>query len=79
MTAIPHLVGMVHLQSLPGSPSFAGSLDAVVEAAVADATALSAAGFPALLVENFGDAPFFADTVPPETVAAMTVAVTAVV
>ncbi len=50
----------------------------VVTRAVADALALRDAGFPALMVENFGDAPFYADRVPPETVAAMTVAVEAV-
>ena len=69
---------MVHLLSLPGSPGFAGSMDAVVETAVDDATELASAGFPALMIENFGDVPFFADRVPAETVAAMTVATGAV-
>ena len=39
------LVGMVHLAPLPGSPRWAGSLDAVVAAAVADARALAEGGF----------------------------------
>jgi membrane complex biogenesis BtpA family protein len=38
-----------------------------------DALALAAAGFDAVLIENFGDAPFFRGAVPPETVAAMAV------
>jgi membrane complex biogenesis BtpA family protein len=38
-----------------------------------DAEALAAAGFDAVLVENFGDAPFFRGRVPAETVAAMAV------
>ncbi len=50
----------------------------VLDAAVSDASTLHDAGFPALLVENFGDAPFRADRVDPETVAALTVAVEAV-
>lgn len=79
MIAIPHLVGMVHLLPLPGAPGFAGSMDQVVETAVADAEALAKAGFPALLVENYGDVPFFADRVPAETVAGMARAVSAVV
>jgi hypothetical protein len=69
---------MVHLLPLPGSPRFDGSIDRIVETAAEDARVLVDAGFPALMVENFGDAPFFADDVPPETVAAMTVAVGAV-
>lgn len=75
---IPHLVGMVHLQALPGAPGFSGSVEHVIDAAVSDARALAAAGFPALMIENFGDVPFHADNVPAETVAAITRAVLAV-
>lgn len=63
---------------LPGSPRFGGSMDQVVDTAADDARVLSDAGFPALMVENFGDAPFYADSVPAETVAAMTVGASAV-
>ena len=69
---------MVHLRPLPGSPGFKGDFQSVVDDAVADATTLGESGFPALLVENFGDAPFFAGRVPPETIASMTLAVDAV-
>lgn len=78
------LIGMVHLLPLPASPrwSAAGdrrlSMEGVVERAVADARALEGAGFDAVLVENFGDAPFHPERVPAATVAAMTVAVSAV-
>lgn len=75
---LPRLVGMVHLLPLPGSPRFGGSMGEVVATALDDARVLVDAGFPALIVENWGDAPFYADQVPPETVAAMTVAVGAV-
>lgn len=51
-------------------------MDAVVDRALRDASALTDAGFPALMVENFGDAPFHADAVPPVTVAAMARVVT---
>ena len=74
----PCLIGMVHLGPLPGSPRYAGDLDAVVDAAVTDAAVLEAAGLDAVFVENLGDAPFFADDVPNETVAAMTRTVTAI-
>jgi membrane complex biogenesis BtpA family protein len=53
-------------------------MDEVVETAAEDARLLVECGFPALLVENFGDAPFYPDHVPPETIAAMTAAVAAV-
>jgi membrane complex biogenesis BtpA family protein len=43
-----------------------------IDRAARDAQALSRAGFDAVLVENFGDAPFFKDAVPNVTIAAMT-------
>jgi membrane complex biogenesis BtpA family protein len=46
-------------------------MDRVIEEAASDAATLTAAGFDAIMVENFGDAPFFADDVPALTVAAM--------
>jgi hypothetical protein len=69
------LVGMVHLLPLPGSPRWAGSLDAVVERAVGDARALAAGGFHACLVENWGDAPFSPGRADPASIAAMAVVV----
>lgn len=50
-------------------------MDAVVGNACSDAQTLAEAGFDALIVENFGDSPFYPDNVPPETIAAMSVAV----
>ena len=68
------LIGVVHLQPLAGAPRFAGSMEAVLEAARFDADALLQAGFRRLFVENFGDRPFFAERVPSETIAAMALA-----
>jgi membrane complex biogenesis BtpA family protein len=68
-------IGVVHLPALPGSPDFSGSLTPVVERAVAEAELLKKAGFDGLIVENYGDLPFFKARVGPETVAAMTIAV----
>ena len=66
------IFGMVHLHALPGAPLFKGSLDEVVKAAVRDAWAIGEGGADGLVIENFGDKPFFATRVPPETIAAMT-------
>src|SRR5881227_4051911 len=66
------LFGMVHLAPLPGAPLFGGSLDAVIDAALADARALREGGCDGMLFENFGDRPFFKEGVEARTVAAMT-------
>ena len=64
--------GMVHLRALPGAPLFDGSLDEVIDCALADARALADGGADGFVVENFGDRPFFKNRVPAETIAAMT-------
>lgn len=74
----PTLIGVVHLLPTPGAPRWAGVLEELLARAVADAEALARGGFDALLVENLGDAPFFAERVPPETVAALAIALRAV-
>ncbi|PYN53574.1 MAG: phosphorybosylanthranilate isomerase [Candidatus Rokuibacteriota bacterium] len=65
------LIGMVHLPPLPGSPRWEGSMHRVAAAALDDARALVEGGLEALLVENYGDAPFTPGRVAPATVAAM--------
>jgi membrane complex biogenesis BtpA family protein len=65
------LVGVVHLLPLPGAPRRSPGIDAVAERAVADARALEQGGVDALILENYGDRPFFPDGVEAATVAAM--------
>jgi membrane complex biogenesis BtpA family protein len=72
------LIGVVHLPALPGSPRHTLSLSAILAQAVADAQAYAQGGADALIVENFGDAPFARGRVASETVAAMALAVHAV-
>ncbi|MBL0175495.1 MAG: BtpA/SgcQ family protein [Ignavibacteria bacterium] len=66
------LIGMIHLLPLPGAPRFRGSRDEILDRALADAEALAEAGFDALLVENYGDAPFHKERAEPFVVAEMT-------
>lgn len=77
LSARPLLLGVVHLPPLPGAPG-ASVPASFLSRAVADARTLFEAGFHGVVVENHGDAPFFKDHVPPETVAAMAIACRAV-
>lgn len=74
----PILIGVVHLPALPGAPCYGGSMETVLERARFDARALLVGGCDALIVENFGDVPFYGDRVPAETVAGMALALDAV-
>ena len=65
------LIGMVHLPPLPGSPRSELSLDEIIDVAFEEAAILENAGLDGLIVENVGDTPFFRESVPSITVAAM--------
>ena len=90
MTAMPpgdtnqpryRVVGVIHLPPLPGTalgPSATG-LPAILDHARRDAAAWAEGGADALIVENFGDVPFRQGPAGPETIAAMTLAVSAVI
>jgi membrane complex biogenesis BtpA family protein len=70
------IIGVVHLQALPGAPRYAGgSMRDIYAAAVADARALAGGGIDGIIVENASDMPFRRpENIGPETVAALTAA-----
>lgn len=72
LLSLKPIIGMVHLAPLPGAPLATDTIDMVIERALADAQALAAGGCHALMMENFGDVPFFPGRVPATVVAAMT-------
>jgi len=65
------IIGTVHFLPLPGSPR-AVSLEEVTKRAVEDARAYEEGGVDGIILENFGDAPYQAGCVGPETIASMT-------
>lgn len=70
-------VGVVHLAPLPSSARGFRPFEEILQAALADATALAEGGVDGVLVENLGDAPFHrgdaGDPVPPDVPAALAV------
>ena len=72
------VIGMLHLPPLPGAPHFRGSAEDVLRRVLADADALSSGGIDGLMIENFGDVPFFPRRVPAMVIAHMTRIATAV-
>lgn len=80
---LPGLIGVIHLPPLAGAPGArslhpAAALARAGAWAVKEATALERAGFEGLILENFGDVPFYKDAVPPETLASLAVIAAAV-
>lgn len=75
------IIGMVHLIPLPGSPAYEGwGMEEVIENALREAKVLVENGVDGLIVENMWDLPYYAGReIPPEEVAAHSVAARAVV
>lgn len=72
------VIGMLHVPPLPGSAAYKGDFDAIREFVLADAETLLAGGVNGLMLENFGDTPFYPGRVPSITVAAMTALATSI-
>ena len=64
---------MLHVPPLPGSPRCRQPLDAIEEFVIYEASVLADAGIDGMMLENFGDTPFYPHRVPPHTVACMAV------
>ena len=79
MFGVPQaLVGMLHLDALPGSPGHqsgdvGSGIDGIVTRAIQEAVVYRDAGFHGLIIENMHDRPYLKGAVGPETVAAMAV------
>src|SRR5262245_55992772 len=71
--AIKPVIGMLHVPALPGSPQNTLALNAIVDWVLKDAEALAAGGIDGMILENFGDVPFYPGQVPQHTVAFLTV------
>jgi membrane complex biogenesis BtpA family protein len=72
------IIGMVHLKATPGFSNSCNDMTKIIDYAVQDALALEEGGVDGLIVENIFNRPR-QKTVGPETVAAMSLAVKAVV
>jgi membrane complex biogenesis BtpA family protein len=67
------IIGMIHLDPLPGTPHFQGSLPEIIARAKDEARLYQQAGIDMLAIENMHDRPYLNKAVGPEIVAAMAV------
>ena len=67
------VIGMLHLPALPGAPHFSGDPRSITDSALRDANALASGGVHGLMLENYGDVPFYPARVPAHVVAHMAV------
>ena len=66
------VIGMLHLPALPGSPLCRKNLNQIRDVLLRDVETLAKGGVHGLMMENFGDVPFYPERVPAHVVAQMT-------
>jgi uncharacterized protein len=57
------VIGMIHVPALPGAPRCSMNFEEIRPFVLAEAAALAEGGVDGLLIENFGDVPFYASRV----------------
>jgi len=65
------LIGMIHVEALPGTPAGRSRVPEIGERAVAEGRQYESAGFHGIMIENMHDRPYLKGAVGPEIVAAM--------
>lgn len=72
-TKKPVIIGDIHLPPLPGSPKYDTNckIKDFLDFALREAKIYAENGFDGIIIENFGDAPYYAERVGPEVVATM--------
>jgi uncharacterized protein len=66
------VIGMLHVPALPGAPHCSMDFEHIRQFVLADAAALAEGGVDGLMIENFGDVPFYPGRVPAHTIAFLT-------
>lgn len=72
------MIGMIHVQALPGTPKNKLSMKEIRLIAVSEAQLLKESGFDAIMLENMHDRPYLNRIVGPEIISAMTYIISAV-
>ncbi|NOU61705.1 BtpA/SgcQ family protein [Marinifilum caeruleilacunae] len=72
------IIGMVHVQALPGTPNSKHDISEICDMAVQEAKTYAQAGLDAIMIENMHDVPYLKGAVGPEITASMAVVAKAI-
>lgn len=67
------IIGMIHVDALPGTPKYGGNVKAIVEKAKSEASLYHSCGIDALMIENMHDVPYLNRVVGPEITSIMSI------
>ncbi len=67
------VIGMIHVDALPGTPKYSGNIDKIIENAIEEALIFKSAGIDGIMIENMHDVPYLNDDSGPEITATMAI------
>ncbi|MCX6171063.1 MAG: BtpA/SgcQ family protein [Ignavibacteriales bacterium] len=67
------IIGMIHVDSLPGTPKYSGNVKAIIDKAKSEASLYRSCGLNALMIENMHDVPYLNRIVGPEVTSLMSI------
>src|ERR1017187_5565881 len=77
-SSLKPVIGMIHLEALPGTPASRRSVREIESLALREAKIYREEGVHGIMIENMHDAPYLRGTVGPEVVAVMAIVASAV-
>jgi len=67
------VIGMIHVDALPGTPKYKGNVKAIIEKAKMEADIYRSSGIEALMIENMHDVPYLNRSAGPEVTSIMSI------
>jgi len=67
------VVGMIHVDALPGTPKYKGDVENIINSAVKEALIYKNSGIDAIAIENMHDIPYLKRNVGPEIISLMSI------
>lgn len=67
------VIGMVHVDALPGTPLYKGDVSVIIKSSIAEAKLYKELGIPVLMIENMHDIPYVNRSAGPEITAVMSI------
>ncbi|MFA7228888.1 MAG: BtpA/SgcQ family protein [Melioribacteraceae bacterium] len=67
------VIGMIHIDPLPGAPKFSGDVKTIIEKAKKEALLYRKCGIPSIMIENMHDVPYLNKCAGPEVTSIMSV------
>jgi len=67
------VIGMIHLNALPGTPKYSGNVQNIIDLAISEAKIYKSAGLKGIMIENMHDVPYLNNSSGPEITSIMSI------